>query len=184
MAAVFGLTGLISVMIWPFLACHRRVVLVQILGAISFALYFGFEGAFVAAASCLSSSGQLVARLFCVRLAALAPLFAVSLIALVLLAGFQHGGPLTYLAVAGSFFGTLARLQSSTIRMKALFLVGSPLWLLHNLLLGAYFAIVVDVVSVMTNGITLARTLEALGLSMPSKEEILTPVRIERSLSI
>jgi hypothetical protein len=53
--------------------------------------------------------------------------------------------------------------------MKALFLAGSPLWLLHNLLIGAYFAIAVDVVSVLTNGITLAKTLETLGLAAPDR---------------
>lgn len=167
MAAIFGCSGLASVLIWPFLSCHRQIILVQVLGAISFALYFGFEGALLASASCLISSGQLAARRLCANRISIVPIFAASFGILLILASLGHGGMLVYLAVAGSCFGTLARLQTSTVRMKALFLAGAPLWLLHNLLLGAYLAIVVDVVSMLTNGITLAKTLETLGLSEP-----------------
>ena len=167
MAAIFGCSGLASVLIWPFLNCHRQIILVQVLGAISFALYFGFEGALLASASCLISSGQFAARRFCANELSLAPVFGASLAALLGLAIFGEGGTLAYLAIAGSCFGTLGRLQTSTVRMKAFFLAGAPLWLLHNLLLGAYLAIVVDVVSMLTNGITLAKTLETMGLSKP-----------------
>ena len=80
-----------------------------------------------------------------------------------------HGGPLPLLAVEENVLGTCARLQTSTLRMKALFLVRSPLWLLHNLLIGAYFAIAVDIVSVLTDEITLAQTLETLGLATPAE---------------
>lgn len=167
MAAIFGCAGLASVLIWPFLNCHRHVILVQVLGAISFALYFGFEGALLASASCLISSGQLAARGLCANKLSIAPVFGASLAALLGLAIFGHGGTLAYLAIAGSCFGTLARLQTSTVRMKAFFLAAAPLWFLHNLLLGAYLAILVDVVSMLTNGITLAKTLETMGLAAP-----------------
>ena len=165
MAALFGGLGLISVFVWPFSRCHRQIVWIQMYGAICFSAYFSLHGATIASVSCLISAGQLFARRTCSNLAILVPLFLASSIGLMALSSTSHSGSLATLAICGSFFGTCARLQTSTLRMKAFFLMGSPLWLLHNLLIGGYFAIAVDVVSVLTNGITLARTLETLGLA-------------------
>ncbi|WP_430984397.1 YgjV family protein [Escherichia coli] len=67
-----------------------------------------------------------------------------------------HGIP-SALALTGSSLGSLARLQTSTTRMKGLFLLGAPFWLAHNLIVGALFALGTDAVSLASNLANLMR---------------------------
>ncbi|WP_371328220.1 YgjV family protein [Novosphingobium sp. NDB2Meth1] len=69
------------------------------------------------------------------------------------------------LALTGSSLGSLARLQTSTSRMKGLFLVGAPFWLAHNLMVGAVFALGTDLVSLASNLASLAKFLVRRGAS-------------------
>ncbi|GAA3278085.1 hypothetical protein GCM10020258_60370 [Sphingomonas yabuuchiae] len=71
-----------------------------------------------------------------------------TLLALLLLTVATWHGILSGLAACGGASSFIARTQRSTTRMKIVFLVAAPFWLAHNLLIGAPFALAVDLVSV------------------------------------
>src|SRR3546814_19412312 len=64
------------------------------------------------------------------------------------------------------------RLQTSTTRMKGLFLVGAPFWLAQNLMVGALFALGTDLVSLASNLANLMKFLVRRRVSAPASTSI------------
>lgn len=156
-ATAFGCVALLCVVRWPFFGDYRTVVKIQSVGAAAFALYFLMLGSPTPAIACLISCSQLVIsgtvrdRYVVVRL------YGASLILLGFLSVVTWHGTPSALALTGRLMGSLARLQTSTTRMKVFFLLGAPFWLIHNLLVGAVFALGTDAVSLGSNLATLAK---------------------------
>lgn len=146
-----GALGVLAVLTWPHVRRIELAVAIQFAGAIAFGTYFARGGSSTAAACCAISAAQLlvagtVRDRMLVRL-----LFAESAVLLVLFAVCTWNGTPSALAMMGGLFGTLARMQSSTARMKAVFLAAAPLWLAHNVTTGSVFGLAVDVISVASN---------------------------------
>ena len=148
---ILGMIGLACVVIWPFLRCLRRVIVVQSVGAIAFALQFAALGASTAAVACSIALAQLLIALIVRDRGTRLALNVASLVILVTLALFTWAGLSSLLAGCGAIISMVARNQSSPTRMKAAFLVGAPFWLAHNMIVGAPFALTVDFISVLTN---------------------------------
>ncbi|MFD1789425.1 YgjV family protein [Sphingomonas floccifaciens] len=158
LALICGAIALVCVMSWPYAASYRKTVAVQSLGAAAFSVQFACLGAWTASATSILSLTQLVCVAMiggrrCVR--AVCGFSIVALIAITILT--WHGTP-SLLAVCGSLAGSLARVQKSTTRMKIIFVLGAPFWILHNIAVGAIFALCVDAVSVAGNVSSLKRT--------------------------
>nr|WP_295107843.1 YgjV family protein [uncultured Caulobacter sp.] len=155
LAAGLGAFGLGSVLIWPFLRSYRKVIAVQSLGAAAFAIYFALLGAPTASAVCVVSIAQLLAAAWFRDRGLVVGFYAATLVLLALIAAAPwHGAP-SALVLAGSLAGSMARLQQSTVRMKAMFLIGAPFSLAHNLLVGASYGLGVDAVSIVGNALSL-----------------------------
>ncbi len=155
LAAGLGAIGLSCVLIWPFLRSYRKVIAVQSLGAAAFAIYFALLGAPTASAVCVISIGQLLAAAWIRDRGLVVGFYAATLVLLAFAAAATWHGVPTALALAGSLAGSMARLQQSTVRMKAMFLVGAPFSLAHNLLVGATYGLGVDAVSILGNAMSL-----------------------------
>jgi hypothetical protein len=155
LTAGLGVIGLGCVLIWPFLRSYRRVIAVQSLGAAAFAVYFALLGAPTASAVCVVSIGQLLAAAWIRDRGLVVGLYAASLVLLALVAATTWHGAASALALAGSLAGSVARLQQSMVRMKAMFLIGTPFSLAHNLLVGASYGLGVDAVSILGNAMSL-----------------------------
>lgn len=125
--------------------------MVQGAGAGAFALHFALIGAPTASAACLLSLMQLTVALVVRDRVAKLALDGATLLALLLLTVATWHGILSGLAACGGASSFIARTQRSTTRMKMVFLVAAPFWLAHNLLIGAPFALAVDLVSVAGN---------------------------------
>ena len=125
--------------------------MVQGAGAGAFALHFALIGAPTASAACLLSLMQLTVALVVRDRVAKLALDGATLLALLLLTVATWHGILSGLAACGGASSFIARTQRSTTRMKIVFLVAAPFWLAHNLLIGAPFALAVDLVSVAGN---------------------------------
>lgn len=150
-ATAFGCVALLSVVSWPFFSDYRTVVKIQSAGAAAFALYFLMLGSPTAAIACLISCSQLVISASVRDRYVVTRLYGASLILLACLSVVTWHGIASALAFAGSALGSLARLQTSTTRMKGLFLIGAPFWFAHNLMVGALFALGTDLVSLTSN---------------------------------
>lgn len=148
---LLGMIGLACVVIWPFLRCLRRVIIVQGVGAIAFALQFAALGASTAAVACGISLAQLLIALTVRDRGTRLALNVASLAILVTLAIFRWAGISSLLAGCGSIVSMAARNQPSPLRMKIAFLIGAPFWLAHNIIVGAPFALTVDFISIFTN---------------------------------
>ncbi|MGB3931705.1 MAG: YgjV family protein [Sphingobium sp.] len=150
-ATALGCVALLCVIGWPFFDDYRTVVKIQSAGAAAFALYFLMLGSPTAALTCLISCSQLVISASVRDRYVVTRLYGASLILMAFLSIVTWHGLLSALAFTGSLFGSLARLQTSTTRMKGLFLVGAPFWLAHNLMVGALFALGTDLISLVSN---------------------------------
>lgn len=155
LAAGLGVIGLGCVLIWPFLRSYRKVIAVQGLGAAAFGIYFALLGAPTASAVCIISIGQLLAAAWIRERGLVVGFYAATLVLLALVAAATWHGAASALALAGSLAGSIARLQQSTVRMKAMFLIGAPFSLAHNLLVGASYGLGVDAVSILGNAVSL-----------------------------
>lgn len=164
LAPVCGAIALACVMSWPHLASYRKAVVVQTLGAGAFALQFASLDAWTASGTSVLACAQLVCAASSADRRLVRAVCASCLLALVALTVVTWEGIPSLLAVCGSTAGSLARLQRSTTRMKLMFLLGAPFWVLHNLSVGAIFALCVDAVSIAGNGISLVRTAKRRGL--------------------
>ncbi|PZQ64006.1 MAG: hypothetical protein DI570_06950 [Phenylobacterium zucineum] len=155
LAAGLGGLGLGCVLIWPFLRSYRRVIAVQSLGAAAFGIYFALLGAPTASAVCVISIGQLLAAVWIRERGLVVGFYVATLVLLAMVAAATWHGAASALALAGSLAGSIARLQQSTVRMKAMFLIGAPFSLAHNLLVGASYGLGVDAVSILGNAMSL-----------------------------
>ncbi|KPH66463.1 membrane protein [Novosphingobium sp. ST904] len=150
---------------WPFFDDYRTAVKIQSAGAAAFALYFLMLGSPTAAIACLISCSQLVISASVRDRYVVKRLYGATLILLAFLSVVTWHGIPSALAFAGSSLGSLARLQTSTTRMKGIFLAGAPFWLAHNLMVGALFALGTDLVSLASNLANLVKFLVRRGVS-------------------
>ncbi len=164
-ATAFGCVALLCVISWPFFDDYRTAVKIQSAGAAAFALYFLMLGSPTAAIACLISCSQLVISASVRDRYVVTRLYGATLILLAFLSIVTWHGIPSALAFTGSSLGTLARLQTSTTRMKGLFLVGAPFWLAHNLMVGALFALGTDLVSLASNLANLVKFFVRRGVS-------------------
>lgn len=158
-ATAFGCLALLCVVSWPFFNDYGTVIKIQSTGAAAFALYFLALGSPTAAMACLISCSQLIISAAVRDRYVVIRLYGASLILLAFLSIVTWHGIPSALALTGSSLGTLARLQTSTTRMKGFFLVGAPFWLAHNLIVGALFALGTDLVSLISNIANLSKFL-------------------------
>src|SRR3546814_10887606 len=93
-------------------------------------------GSPTAAIACVISCSQLLVSASARDRYVVVCLYGASLIVLSFLSVATWQGIPSALAFTGSSLGSLARLQTSTTRMKGLFLVGAPFWLAHHLMVG------------------------------------------------
>ena len=128
-ATAFGCLALLCVVSWPFFNDYGTVIKIQSTGAAAFALYFLALGSPTAAMACLISCSQLIISAAVRDRYVVIRLYGASLILLAFLSIVTWHGIPSALALTGSSLGTLARLQTSTTRMKGFFLVGAPSWL-------------------------------------------------------
>ena len=156
-ATAFGCMALLCVISWPFFSDYKKVVQIQSAGAAAFAMYFLMLGSPTAAIACLISCAQLVVSASVRDRYVVVRLYGASLIILSFLSVVTWHGIPSALALTGSSLGSLARLQTSTTRMKGLFLLGAPFWLAHKLIVGALFALGTDAVSLASNLANLMR---------------------------
>lgn len=154
---LFGSIGVTAVFMWPRLTSYLRAVVVQCAGASAFAIYFAISGSATASASCLIGLGQLLAAALIRDRRVVMLLYVASLACLALIVTLTWSGVPTVLASCGCLLGTIARMQATTNRMKLWFLIGAPFWLAHNLLTWSIFGLVVDGVSISSNGISVVR---------------------------
>lgn len=150
-AALFGTVGFGCVVTWPLLTTRREAIIVQSAGAIAFTLHFALIGAPTASAACILSLMQLVVEIVVRGRVARLALGGASLLALLLFTAATWHGVSSGLIACGGAISFFARAQRSTTRMKAGFLIAAPFWLAHNLLIGAPFALAVDLASVTSN---------------------------------
>ncbi|WP_231472123.1 YgjV family protein [Novosphingobium sp. CECT 9465] len=168
-STVFGIIAICCVFAWPFFVDYRTSVKIQGSGSAEFALYFLAIGSPTAAIACLIACSQLAISIAVKDRYIVTRLYGASFIILISLSVATWHGMASVLVFIGSSLATFARLQTSTHRMKALFLVGAPFWLVHNLMAGAFFALSSDFVSLASNVINLTRHLRRKGcpLSAP-----------------
>jgi hypothetical protein len=160
---IFGGLGVTAVIVWPRLQSYRSAVGVQCAGAVAFAAYFALSGASTASASCILAIVQLLTAALVRDRRVVIGVSAVTLACLGLIDAWTWSGIPTVLASVGCLVSTLARVQVSTHRMKIWFLVAAPFWLAHNVLTVSLFALVVDAVSIASNGSSIARSRGAAG---------------------
>jgi hypothetical protein len=146
----------------PLIASLQRVLQVQILIGVAFALHFLLLGILPAAAMNILAAVQSAAALAAIR----RPSFGMAsygIIPLMWAAGALFwSGPLTVLAVLAMTVVALARLMAREIPMRVTFLAGSALWFAHDALAGAWIPLCADL---LCGAMGLGMIMQRLGAS-------------------
>lgn len=150
-ATLLGVLGLGCVVTWPLLRSHGKALAVQGIGAVAFAAHFALLGALTASASCGLSLIQLTIAASIRDRRIRQALNVLMLVALLLLTIATWHGIASALVACGSLVGMFARCQRSMAKMKIIFIMAAPFWLAHHLIVGAPFALAVDLISVAGN---------------------------------
>lgn len=120
---------------------------------ISYVIHFWLLGNPTAAASSAVSVGRSLASI-----RSRSPWMAALFIALAIVMGIWLGkGWITLLPVIASCIGTTALFLLSGIRMRALMLVGTGLWVVNNIVTGSYGGTLLEIVILTTNSWTIWR---------------------------
>lgn len=149
--SIFGSVALICVLSWPNLTSYRQVIIVQSIGAAALSIQFYLLGAWTAAGASALALTQLSLFAFTSNRNHIIFIQLVSILFLITISVIKWSGPESLLALFGSVAGSFARCQKSIIRMKICFLVGSPLWIIHNFIVKAPFALCIDSISITLN---------------------------------
>jgi hypothetical protein len=150
-SAIFGLVAVGSVFTWPFFSSTRVMLLIQSLGAGSFAIHFFLIGAETAALTSCAALFQLCIVRFIRTNLRVHLCFGASMAFVAVLTILSWHGFASILALVGCFLASLARLQKVPRLMKLGFLASTPFWVVHNLLVGSIFGSAVDAVSLTGN---------------------------------
>lgn len=149
--SLFGLFAVGCVFLWPFLPNTGAMLLVQTLGAGSFAAHFMLIGAETAAWTSSMAVFQLFAVRFLRSSLQVHLCFVMSAVVLATIAVQSWHGIPSVLALLGCFLASMARLQKVPRIMKLGFLASTPFWIVHNIMVGSVFGSAVDVVSLTGN---------------------------------
>jgi hypothetical protein len=152
--AIFGFVAVAMVLVWPLFSTRRTVLSIQCLGSTAFSAHFLLMGAETAAITSLIALVQVLGSTIVRSHSLLWLIYGVSSTLLVLATIATWDGLPSILAAIGSLLATVARLQQSTARMKAGFLISAPFWVTHNFLVNSLFGLTVDMVS--TTSLTFA----------------------------
>jgi len=147
-ANAVGILALATTCIWPLLARRQLILIVQVVGAMLFALHYLLLGSPTAAAMCTLGVLQGLAVVLLPqpgqRIAAVGATLLVSL----------GATALTWTSLASAFSlvgqaaGAVGRLQLDTQRLRQFFLLSVAFWCTHNLLVGSVFGLCADTLSV------------------------------------
>jgi hypothetical protein len=147
-ANVIGTIALGATCTWPLLRQRRAILMVQVVGAILFALHYLLLGSPTAAAMCALGVVQGLAVMLLPRrewrIAAVAATVVVSMGA----TAATWTGIASLFSQLGGIAGAAGRLQADTQRLRLLFLVSVGFWCTHNLLVGSVFGLFADGLSV------------------------------------
>lgn len=147
-ANAVGTAALATTCIWPLLARRQLILIVQVVGAMLFALHYLLLGSPTAAAMCTLGVLQGLAVVILPRpnqrLAAVGATLIVSLGATAL----TWTSLASLFSLLGQTAGAVGRLQLDTQRLRQLFLVSVAFWCTHNLLVGSVFGLFADTLSV------------------------------------
>ena len=142
MATAFGATALAGQVAWPLLKRRDHILTLQLGIAASYAAHYALQGVTSGATVCLIGATQTTIALLAGDRPWLSRM-GLGFIPLVCLVGaLTFSGPATLLAVAGCCLIMLGRLQSCTVRMRAIMLAASPFGIGHDAFVGAYPALV------------------------------------------
>lgn len=147
LVTVTGLAGLACGTFSTLLQGRRAILAAQAAAAGFFTLHFLLLGSLTAAAMCLLGLVQLAC---CSREESdfrRDALFCATLPAALVLAGATWQGPGSALSLAGFLLSSLGRRQSCPRRMRLLFLAGTLAGGMQNLLTGASFGLVSDLLA-------------------------------------
>jgi len=169
--SLFGFIAVIAVLLWPFFSERKMMILGQSIGTGAFALHFLFLGSVTAAATSCLALVQLLAAPTTPGRWRLWMIYGASVIILAGLPVVTWGGLPSVLASIGSLLATGARLQRSTTLMRAGFLVSSPFWALHNIMVGSIFGLTVDMVSFASNSLALCRIARTHAMAKYEEDE-------------
>ena len=149
-AEAFGCLGLAGCCLWTFVATRSRMIALQLLSGICFALHWALQGHWTAALSCALMLALAVVSLGLEggagsgRVRAARVLFLCLMPAVAAMAALTWQGPASAFAAAGTAMVCLARWQVRVERFRALLLFSSVPWLGHNLLVGSVPGVAAD----------------------------------------
>ena len=141
MATAFGSAALAGQVAWPLLKKREHILTLQLGIAAAYAAHYGLQGVTSGATVCLVGATQTTIALLAGDRPWLSRM-GLGFIPLVCLVGaLTFSGPATILAVTACCLIMLGRLQSDTVRMRALMLAASPFGITHDIFTGAYPAL-------------------------------------------
>jgi Bacterial inner membrane protein len=165
-AQLLGAVGIGCGCIWSLFRSRRTILLIQSVGALSFALHFALLGSAAGAAACVVGMLQSLAAL---RFAGrpLAAAFGLTGAAAAAAVWFTWSGAPSLCAAIGTGFASAGRLQRDAQRMRLLFLACSCFWVGHNALVGSALALTSDALTLTGLGLGLWRHRAPRGVTPP-----------------
>ncbi len=147
-ATLAGVLALGACCAWPLLESRRHILAVQVLSSILYAAHYGLLGATTAAAMCLAGAtqGVLARSIADPRRRALA-VGATVVVCLGVTALTWQGLP-SLLAQCGQILSAVGRLRRRPQSIRLSFLGSEAFWTTHNALVGSFWGLMGDTLSV------------------------------------
>lgn len=144
LAIVFGITGLACQLGWPLLRNKRDILIVQLGSSIGFGTQYALFGATSAAAFCTLGAIQTLAVLWLPNSSRMISYGAIAIV--IPLTAITWAGPASALAFVAVTLVLISRLQATTLRLRGLQLASGPFVMGHDLLTGAYPALLASAI--------------------------------------
>jgi hypothetical protein len=168
-AAVAGFAAMVCLAVWPIFRARSTMLAIYIGNNLGFVLHYALLELWTAAAMNALLALQTgvaigIERWPRLRMAYYALIPVVAGLTLVT----WYGWP-SILAAAATALSTVGRIQRNEMLFRALLLATTPLWAMHDLVVGSLPGFAADILSMLTGAIMLLACARTIGAPMPRK---------------
>ena len=172
-AATAGLIGMVCFTTWPLFRARWTMLIAYIGNNLGFFVHYALLGEWTAAAMNGVMSVQTVVAIMLVRQPRLRWVYHALMPVLALASMVTWQGLPSFLSAAATTLSTMGRLQTNDTVLRVLLLAATPLWAIHDLIVGSLPGLIADLLSMATGTTMLLRcspairTALGLGLDWP-----------------
>jgi Bacterial inner membrane protein len=152
-----GLLAMVCFVAWPLFQARSIMLIAYIGNNLCFALHYALLGHWTAVAMNGLMGAQTVVVIMLVRQPRLRWAYYALMPVLTFASAVTWQGVPSFLAAAATTLSTIGRMQTNDVILRVLLLAATPLWVVHDLIVGSFPGLIADVLSMATGATMLLR---------------------------